>query len=213
MRIGPLVRKAMPFRVERGVAQLYRRVFVDLEKVARALAPALPGSANILDIGGGDGELINELFRLRSDLRVSMVDIAPSVGKFLEPANRQRVKLYPATALEMHLKAASGRYDAALVSDVMHHIPAAYRLRFLQEIRAALKPGAPVFIKDIEPGHPIATLSYLSDVYVSGDRGVSLVSMDVLRELVKQALPSYSSKELGLLGVNAPNYLLRFSTG
>lgn len=201
----------MPFAVERKAAQLYRIVFVDLEKVAARLSDVIPASAQVLDIGGGDGELLNCLLARRPDLHVTMVDIAASVGRFLEPKYRDRVQLCPNTPIETHLDDAARRYDAAIVSDVMHHIPAQLRSAFLGDIHRALKPQAPMFIKDIEPGHPVATLSLYADKYISGDRGVSLVSMEQMKALVASSLPPHSVAELGLLESNRPNYILQFS--
>ncbi|WP_157981391.1 class I SAM-dependent methyltransferase [Cognatilysobacter tabacisoli] len=186
-------------------------IFVDLHKVADHLATALPPNAHVLDIGGGDGELLNSLLSLRHDLTVSMVDIAPSVGRFLEREHLSRVTFLPATPIERHVVDAAQKYDAAIVSDVMHHIPTDFREGFIRDVCLALKPNAPLFVKDIEPGHPVATLSLYSDLYISGDRGVSLVSMHELTRIVEAASPGRKSKELGLLPRNRPNYILEFS--
>lgn len=209
MPIGPFVRHLVGPRLERGLSDLYRRVFVDLDVVADVLARECPENARILDIGGGDGELINRLLPLRPDLRIDMVDIAPVVGKFLVPEVRDRVQMFPGTPIES-LPASAGMYDAALVSDVMHHLPGSYRASFLSAVHAKLAPGAVMFIKDIEPGHPIASLSLFCDRHVSGDKGTALVSMQDIRELT-QHLPSHSLRELGLLATNAPNYMFKLS--
>ncbi|HEY4560962.1 MAG TPA: class I SAM-dependent methyltransferase [Lysobacter sp.] len=210
MKIGPFVRKMMPFAMERRVAAIYRRIFVDLRAVASPLAADLARNARVLDIGGGDGELLNALLTARPDLSVTMVDIAPSVGKFLDRHVIDRVERCPATSLEQHLEARAGTYDAVLVSDVMHHIPRGLRTDFVRDLVRAVKPGSSIYIKDIEPGHAVATLSYLSDVYISGDKGVSLVSMKDMAELVSGQMPGYIATEQGLIGINPPNYLLRF---
>jgi cyclopropane fatty-acyl-phospholipid synthase-like methyltransferase len=210
MKPGPAMRKLMPPKVERRMAAMYRAVFVDLEKVARLLAQHLPQDARLLDIGGGDGELVNHLLDSRTDVSVSMVDVAESVGKFITPANRLRVVLHPRTSIESHADGLRAHYDAALVSDVVHHLPVNYRADFIKSVYSAIVSGGPMFIKDIEPGHPIASLSLFCDKYVSGDRGVELISMDKLRTLGAKQLPEHVSTEIGLYPIDRPNYMLKF---
>lgn len=209
MKIGPAIRRLMPAGFERRAAAAYRRVFVDLRKVAATVAGALPADAHLLDIGGGDGELLNHLLAARPDVRVTMVDIAGSVGKFVEPAHADRVRLLPGTSIEEHLGQMRAPYDAALVSDVMHHLPGGYRAQFLRSVRDALVPAGSIFVKDIEPGHPVAWLSLVCDRYVSGDRGVVLVSLAELAALVEAELAPQAIGEIGLHRIDPPNYLVR----
>lgn len=188
---------------------MYRSVFVDLAKVAAVLAPALPANAFVLDIGGGDGDLLNHVLEMRPDVRVAMVDIADSVGKFLNPRYSGRVELHPSTAIEDHVLASAGRYDAALISDVMHHIPERHRAGFLLSVAKALRPEAQILVKDVQPGHPIARLGLFCDKYLSGDRGVALISVERLCELSHAALAQHTAREIGLLKVDRPNYLIQ----
>jgi cyclopropane fatty-acyl-phospholipid synthase-like methyltransferase len=212
MKLGPLIRRLLPAGLETMAAKAYRAVFVDLDKVALQLAKALPGDANVLDIGGGDGELLNRLLAMRTDVRVTMVDIAPSVGRFLLPQYRERVRLLPGTTIQAHLLTLHGqnrKYDAAIVVDVMHHIPGGQRESFLGEVHEALAPGGVLLIKDVEPGHLRATLGYLCDRYISGDRGVALISITELSDLVARIAPGRGVSEVGLLQEDRPNYLIR----
>ena len=209
MKLGSAVRKLMPSGLERKAAAAYRRVFVDLRKVAISIAPFLPRNARLLDIGGGDGELLNHLLEARPDVTVAMVDVAPSVGKFVNRDNLGRVRLFPGTSIEAHIEGLHSPYDAALVSDVMHHLPPDYRGRFLQSVHTALVPSGVIFVKDIEPGYFLAWLSLMCDMYVSGDRGVVLVSQGQLRELASTELCSHKADEIGLFERNPPNYVLK----
>lgn len=211
MKIGPFIRSHLPYSLERWAAQRYRRIFVDLKKVAGMLSSVLPASANVLDIGGGDGELLNCLLAARTDLRISMVDIAPSVGKFVEPRYSDRVQLFPGTSLEKHVSERASIYEAALISDVMHHLSPDYRKAFLASIWQALTPGGLLLVKDIQPGHPVSYLSLFSDIYISGDKGVSLVSMAAMKSLAEETISGCHVFELGLLAVDRPNYLLKIS--
>jgi 2-polyprenyl-3-methyl-5-hydroxy-6-metoxy-1,4-benzoquinol methylase len=211
MKLGTLIRQFLPSDLEAIAAKVYRSVFVDLDKVASHLTHALPSAANVLDIGGGDGELLNRLFAMRMDIRVTMVDIAPSVGRFLLPRYRERVRLLPGTTISDHLltlNEQSRKYDAALVVDVMHHVPGGQRESFLGAVQAALSPGGVLLIKDVEPGHFRATLGYLCDRYISGDRGVALISIKELCELAARVAPGREVSEAGLLQEDCPNYLI-----
>jgi 2-polyprenyl-3-methyl-5-hydroxy-6-metoxy-1,4-benzoquinol methylase len=209
MKAGPFVRALLPASAEKKASRLYRSVFVDLKKVAAAISNALPPDALVLDIGGGDGDLLNYIMAARPDVRVAMVDIAASVGKFLEPAYDARVELHPGTAIENHVLASAGRYHAAVISDVMHHIPTQHRAGFLSNVAKALRPGAQILIKDVQPGHPIARLGFFCDKYLSGDRGVALISVEQLCELSRRSLARHTAKEIGLLEVDRPNYLVQ----
>ncbi|SFK41466.1 Methyltransferase domain-containing protein [Lysobacter sp. cf310] len=209
MRIGPLLRACMPASLERVAANAYRAIFVDLDRVAAKLAEALPADASVLDIGGGDGELLNRLFALRPDLRVTMVDVAGSVGRFLRPQFQARVALVPSTTIQDHLRSLSRKYDAAIVVDVMHHVAPEQREDFLRAVANALLPGAPLLVKDVEPGHYRATLGFLADKYISGDRGVMLIGSAQVAEMAQRLLPDSAPTELGLLTTDRPNYLVR----
>lgn len=111
--------------------------------------------------------------------------------------------------IEDHVAIKAGHYDAALISDVLHHIPIAQRQGFLSSVRKAVRDGGSIFIKDIEPGHFIATLSLYCDWYISGDRGVRLVSMADALMLANASRADAMATEIGLHDVDAPNYIVR----
>jgi cyclopropane fatty-acyl-phospholipid synthase-like methyltransferase len=207
MSIGRAIRSFMPPALERAAANVYRALFVDLDVVADKLAAALPRGANVLDIGGGDGELLNRLFALRDDITVTMVDVAGSVGRFVELQFRDRTRFIPSTTIESHLLTLTEKYDAAIVVDVMHHVPQGERKGFLRAVGAALKPGSPLLVKDVEPGHFRAALGLFCDKYISGDRGVVLVSSAEMIALAEQLLGGKAA-EAGLLAIDRPNYLI-----
>lgn len=212
MKIGPAVRKMMPPGVERKLSGLYRAVFVDLDKVANCLAESLPRNAHLLDIGGGDGELINCLLSQRDDLRVAMVDVAQNVGTFVSAEHRSRISVHPGTSVEDHVARRGGCYDAALISDVLHHLPRSYRGDFIATVRSGLKREGEIYVKDIQPGHFIAWLSLMCDRYVSGDRETSLVSKEELCLMLQGELAGFDAVELGLQQLDPPNYLIKFKS-
>lgn len=208
MKIGPWVRSLLPRRVEIRAAEAYRAIFVDLEKVAGRLAAELPAGARVLDIGGGDGALLNRLFALRPDLEVSMVDVAASVGRFVDAEHEAQVQRHPGTTIEEHLCAAGQRYDAALISDVLHHIDERQREGFLRHVAAGVRAGGSVLVKDVEPGHFRSWLGWLCDRYLSGDRGVALISSAQVLALSERVAPGSVAAEVGLLAADRPNYLV-----
>ena len=209
MAIGPMVRRLLPGKAELAAARLYRRIFVDLEKVSMILAGSLQRDARLLDIGGGDGDLLNHLLSARSDIRVDMVDIAPSVGRFLDAPYRNRISIFSGTSIEDHCRSNGKRYAAALVSDVMHHVPVVQREGFLRALHGLLQDHGQLFVKDVEPGHWISTLGLYCDRYLSGDRGVTLISSAALLDLMAGALPPHSATEIGLYALDRPNYLVK----
>ncbi len=198
----------MPSVLEHIASKAYRRIFVDLDKVADVLAKTLPDDAYVLDVGGGDGDLLNRLLKLRPDVQVDMVDIALEVGRHVKDIYKERVHFFPARQLESHCARDERLYDAAMVSDVMHHIPTDERILFLIALRQSVKEGGLVLIKDVEPGHPIAWLGLYCDRYISGDKGTTLISMQALREMIGQVWPAHEAYERGLFDINRPNYLL-----
>src|SRR3990172_5932074 len=60
---GQLARRLLGDRWFPVVGRLYRRLFVDLRKVAEGL-PKVPEGGHVLDVGAGDGELVNLLLPL-----------------------------------------------------------------------------------------------------------------------------------------------------
>ncbi|MGZ2411718.1 2-polyprenyl-3-methyl-5-hydroxy-6-metoxy-1,4-benzoquinol methylase [Sphingomonas sp. F9_3S_D5_B_2] len=158
----------------RPVGDAYRRVFVDLAKIAEALNAAIPQGARILDIGGGDGALIDRVLDRRPDLTVTMCDVAPIIGSFLSDANRSRVTLFPAT----DFTEIDGDFDFVMITDVMHHVAVEHREPFFAALAQSCQRWGcrTLFFKDVEPGSFRATLSLLADLYITGDKHVVLFS-------------------------------------
>jgi hypothetical protein len=199
MTPGQLVRKilgpAFPM-----VGEAYRRIFVDMARVVATLSPHIPQNARVLEVGGGDGYVVNLLLNLRPDLRVTMTDLALSIGSFISDENRAKVMLLPAT----DIVDVAGAFDVIILADVVHHVPAASRPEFYATIVAAARRvgAAKVLIKDLQPGAFRSLLSLWSDLYITGDKGVSLVRSDDLRlpgfQCTWSAMPDF------------PNYCLAF---
>lgn len=212
MSPGPAIRRLLGPRLGRRAGMRYRSIFVDLEKVAAAIAALLPRGVHLLDIGGGDGQPLNHLLALRPDLRVTTLDPAPVVGQWIEARFANQVIRLPATDLADYLAAGWANPDAILIADVLHHIPEASRSGFLGPIRVLLErvPNLRIIVKDVEPGSWRATLGYWSDRYITGDRHVSLISRDRLARLFVEALGRLRRQDTELFTTDRPNYAIAF---
>jgi cyclopropane fatty-acyl-phospholipid synthase-like methyltransferase len=211
MSIGSAARSILGKRWFPVVGGWYRSVFVDLARVVDCL-PDLPPGARVLDIGGGDGQMINILLAKNPSLRITMLDRSPSLGSFLEPALKAHVRLLPSTSLRDYAAMASEVPDLVIIGDVIHHVPVARRAEFFCDMKSVLRGQATtLFVKDLEPGHFRSTLSLWADRYISGDRLVSLASRETVTTLVRGAFPDAEVRSTKLFELDCPNYALTFS--
>jgi hypothetical protein len=210
--LGPAIRRVLGLRRARTLGRWYRAVFVDLAKEAAALASVIPPGAHLLDVGGGDGEPLNRLLALRSDIRITTIDPGPAVGLWIETRFHARVTRLPCTTLADYLAASRPDPDAVLIADVMHHIPEAARAGFLGSVRVLLErvPRLRIIVKDVEPGSWRALLGYWSDRYLSGDARVSPISRQRLVALLEELLGPLRHEETGLFEADRPNYAIAF---
>jgi Methyltransferase domain len=212
MAIGPLIRRFLGARLARRAGEHYRAIFVDLAKVATALAAVIPRDAHLLDVGGGDGQPLNHLLSLRPDLTVTTLDPAPVVGQWIDPRYDGQVKRLPRTSLAEFVAYRQAHTDVILIADVMHHIPKSARREFLDSVEALLDrlPNLRIVVKDVEPGHWRALLGYWSDRYVTGDQNVSLISRDDVTHLFEAALGPLHREDTDLFKRDGPNYAIVF---
>ncbi len=195
------------------VARYYRAIFVDLKKVAASVSNRIPAHSHVLDIGGGDGEPLNHILSLRPDIRVTMIDVTSSVGSAIRKEFVQRVTRWPGTSIRAFLDRSSIFPEAVLISDVVHHVPLKMREAFFRDIAELTRrsPSTVVIIKDVEPGTFRASLSYLADRYITGDRNVALISRMELKELIMKVWGSVVWSETDLFTRDRPNYAVAFS--
>jgi hypothetical protein len=212
LALGPTIRRLLGPALARRAGRWYRAIFVDLEKVAVALAAVMPADAHVLDIGGGDGQPLNHLLALRPDLLITTLDPAPVVGQWIEDRFAGRVTRLPGTSLEQYLSLGGTNPDAILIADVLHHIPESARSRFLDSVKVLLEraPSLRIIVKDVEPGSWRAQLGYWSDLYVTGDRQVSLISREGVARLLQDSLGTLQREDTNLFKVDKPNYAMAF---
>ena len=212
MAFGPLIRRFLGPHLAPRVGKYYRAIYVDLAKVATALAAVIPRDAHLLDVGGGDGQPLNHLLAVRQDLTITTLDPASVVGQWIDPRYQDRVKCLPRTSLSEFVASACVDPDVILIADVMHHIPKSARHEFLDSVAILLDrvPGLRIIVKDVEPGHWRAQLGLWSDRYVTGDRNVSLISRNDVTRLFEDVLGPLHSDETDLFKNDGPNYAIVF---
>jgi hypothetical protein len=209
---GAAFRRLLGPRLGRLAGGWYRAIFVDLTKVAAALAGVIPRSAHLLDIGGGDGQPLNHLLALRPDLRITTLDPGPLVGQWIDARFDAQVTRLPGTGIAEYLAAGRANPDAILIADVLHHIPETARADFLDSIGTLLNrvPQLRIIIKDVEPGSWRALLGSWADRYITGDRNVSLISRDRLEHLFIESLGPLRREDTALFETDRPNYAIAF---
>lgn len=181
MAIGPFIRQLFgPF--ERSVSDFYRSIFVDLRVLSQKIKDNVPAE-NILEIGCGEGALIENLSKVYSQACLTGIDITPRVGRmFRGDLNRIIFKQQPVKYFVDQNKSC---FDLVVISDVLHHVPWEMHQDFLADSAKALKYGGCLVIKDWESrSTPIHLLCYLADRYITGDR-VKYKTLDELRTLIK----------------------------
>ena len=211
MTVGSLARRLLGDRLFVRAAGFYRALFVDLDAVADCLPRFAPGT-ELLDVGGGDGALLDRVLARNPGTRATLVDLAPRVGMAIAAERRARVRCLPATRLAACRERGAPAPDVVLVSDLLHHVPPSERESLLRDVRA-LAGDRPLqlVVKDVAPGGLRARLGVLADRYVSGDRGVELLTPDAACELVRRVFPELQPTATPLLERDAPNYCLVFA--
>lgn len=120
--------------------------------LTRELAPLLPRSARVLDVGCGDGTLDSLLLAARSDLQIEGIDVLV----------REDTKIEVREFDGHTIPHPDGAFDCVLFVDVLHHSDDARRL--LREARRVARDC--IVIKDHRRNGLLAeaTLRFMDDV-------------------------------------------------
>jgi len=206
--VGKLVRTILGPRLFAPLGRIYRGFFVDLEQVVDCLPPLAP-NATVLEIGGGDGQLMNALLGRYPGLHATMIDISATVGQALRPELRQRVVCLPNTHLADYVP--SSPPHLIILSDVVHHIAPEQRPQFFSELAPFLaNPSTLLAIKEVRPGSFKARLALGADHHISGERQVRFLNEAELETLVRKAMPGIAHRATNLVKRDPPNYCTLF---
>jgi 2-polyprenyl-3-methyl-5-hydroxy-6-metoxy-1,4-benzoquinol methylase len=183
MPIGPIVRRAFgPF--EHRVAAVYRSIYVDLDKYVDAVHEWVPNACAILEVGCGEGAVTERLAAAYPEARITAIDITPRVGRLFR-GSTDRVRFRQCTVQEIEAQE-GGRFDLAMIADVVHHVPVEFRKGLLDAARGCLAPGGSLIFKEWERSRtPIHWMCHASDRWLTGDR-VNFMSRDEGRALLAQ---------------------------
>jgi 2-polyprenyl-3-methyl-5-hydroxy-6-metoxy-1,4-benzoquinol methylase len=178
---GPLIRRLFgPY--ERGVAEAYRRIFINLDAFAELMSAWVPQAHKILEVGCGEGAMTERIVRTYPTAAVAAIDITPNVGR-LYRGNTSAVTFRQET-VEAAARREPASFDLVVLSDVMHHVPADLRRTLMVSIDQAMVPGASLLFKDwVISTTPIHWLCAASDRYLTGD-DVAYFTMDGINALV-----------------------------
>jgi 2-polyprenyl-6-hydroxyphenyl methylase/3-demethylubiquinone-9 3-methyltransferase len=153
---------------ERGAAEAYRRIFIDLDDFVARTEAWVPEPRRILEVGCGEGAVTERLARAFPTATITATDITPAVGRLYRgPAARVNFIQGP---VERVAENAPRSFDLVVLSDVLHHVPPVQRHALLSAIDRAMAPGGSLIFKDWAPSvHPIHWLCGFADRYITGD--------------------------------------------
>lgn len=181
MTIGSSVRRLLGPRLEAVAVDRYRRLFVDLDGLAATIAGLGP-FASVIEVGCGEGELMTRLMStLGPDTSALGIDIAANPGHGYSGPH-DHVTFRQVAVAEVVVE--GPRFELVVVSDVLHHIPPNERRSFLESCRSLLAPDGTIVVKEWVRRRNLAHLAaYVSDRFISGDKGVEFYTADELRAI------------------------------
>jgi 2-polyprenyl-6-hydroxyphenyl methylase/3-demethylubiquinone-9 3-methyltransferase len=167
--------------LEKPISEVYRRLFVDLTAFVDQIQQWAPAS-NILELGCGEGAVIERLVKAFPEAYITGIDITPRVGRLFK-GDTTRV-IFKQQNIKDFAPENLASFDMLIIADIMHHIPWEHHRDVLIDAGKVLKPGGYLILKDWERRpNLIHVLCYLSDRFITGDR-VQYKSTEELRELI-----------------------------
>jgi len=175
MRPGPLLRQIFgPY--EHAVAEAYRRIFVDLDDLARLMAVWVPQAGKILEVGCGEGAMTERIVRIYPTATITAIDITPNVGRLFRGPTF--AVTFSQETVEEVVRREPKSFDLVVLADVMHHVPLEARRSLMTAIHQSMASDGSLIFKDwVISATPIHWLCEASDRYLTGDN-VSYFTMD-----------------------------------
>jgi 2-polyprenyl-3-methyl-5-hydroxy-6-metoxy-1,4-benzoquinol methylase len=168
MGIGRRVRR-MFGRHERAVSDAYRGVFIDLDEFTHGVKAQVPSPDRVLEIGCGEGMVIERLATLYPRAHLTGIDICPEPGRLFR-GDAKRVRLLRTSAGELS-ETEPRSYELVVIADVIHHVPIDDRIPLLRSAVDLVAPGGIVVFKEwLREPSAICLASYLIERIITGDR-------------------------------------------
>ncbi|HEY7858785.1 MAG TPA: class I SAM-dependent methyltransferase [Candidatus Nanopelagicales bacterium] len=190
MPLGSSVRGLLG-RYEPAAIRLYRGRFIDLDALAATIASVAPDSMRVLEIGCGDGAMMESLQRQLP--ATSMLGIDPGVptpGRMFD-GDRTRVTFEESLTSDL-IARGEPPFDLVLLVDVLHHVADVDRQTVLDDAATLTAPGGTLIVKEWEAGKGLGNrLAFVADRYVSGDVTVRFMRRDEMQALVDNAVPGW----------------------
>lgn len=168
MGIGPHVRRLFG-RYERPVSEAWRRVFVDLNAFAREIEQRVESPRRVLEIGCGDGAVIERLAARYPHARLTGIDVCREPGRLFR-GDETRVRFISSSAAQL-CETEAQSYDLVVIADVLHHVPERERTELLCSAARLVATEGVLVLKDWtrEPS-AIYLAGYCADRFITGDR-------------------------------------------
>ncbi len=180
MSIGQTVRRILGPSFD-AVARIYRSYYVDLDSFAARFS-GLEDISSVLEIGCGDGHLVEAMTSVMPDVSVLGIDVADDPGSLFKGDDaRVQFRTIPAEALLDQ----GEHFDLVVMCDVLHHVPEQDREALMSTAWELARPGGYLAVKDwVSTRNLATTLAYLSDTYVTADRPSFFGTRDEFTQLV-----------------------------
>lgn len=166
MPLGPMIRHALG-SFEKPISEAYRGIFIDLDAFVTQIRCWAPAS-NILEVGCGEGAVIERLANAYPNADITGIDITPRVGRLFQ-GDKRRVKFQHKTIQEF-APSNLASFDLIIMCDILHHIPWQFHQEILREAGKVLKPDGYLVLKDWERSFSaFHLLCHFSDRFLTGD--------------------------------------------
>lgn len=182
MAIGPAIRGILG-PLEKPISEFYRGIFIDLNAFVDQIRQWTTAT-NILELGCGEGAVIERLVKAYPNTNITGIDISPRVGRMFQ-GDKSHVTFKQQTIKDFASENAAS-FDLLITCDIMHHIPWELHKEILTDAGKTLKPGGYLVLKDWDRNRtPIHFLCHFADRFITGDH-VQYKSADELRELITE---------------------------